>query len=68
MSVQIHGKDYKTVAERLGEFHRDHPKGSIATEVISNLNGVTVMKAAVTFDGQIFTGHASEKEGSTMIN
>lgn len=64
----IHNKEYLTVAERLGTFHRDHPKGSITTEVISNANGVTVMKATITFDGQTFIGHASEKEGSTMIN
>ena len=24
MPVNIHGKEYKTVAERLAEFHKDH--------------------------------------------
>jgi hypothetical protein len=66
--VKIHGKDYLTVAERLVQFHQDHPKGSIVSELISNVGGVSVMKATVTFDDRTFTGHASEKEGSSMIN
>ena len=68
MSVMIHNKSYKTVAERLEEFHKDHPKGSIVSELISNVGGVSIIKATVTFDDRTFTGHASEKEGSSMIN
>lgn len=68
MSVNIHGKAYLTVAERLGLVHKEHPKCSITTELLSNINGVSVIKATVKFDDRVFTGHASEKEGSTMIN
>ena len=71
MPVKIHGKDYKTVAERLKEFHTDHKDCSIFTQIISNIDGEVVMKATiypVSKEGQAFTGHASEKESSSMIN
>ena len=72
MSVNIHGKEYKTVAERLTEFHKDHPKGSIQTEMVSYTLGRVIMKATIRYDEAVptcsFIGHASEKEDSTMIN
>ena len=41
MPVKIHGKDYKTVAERLSEFHADHKENrSIITEIIQFKDGV----------------------------
>jgi|APSaa5957512535_1039671.scaffolds.fasta_scaffold05818_7 hypothetical protein len=71
MPVKIHGKDYKTVAERIGELN--DLNYSLNTELISWDNGVVIMKAtlAITSDDgdvQTYTGHAFEKEGSSQIN
>jgi len=71
MPVKIHGKDYKTVAERIGELN--DLNYSLNTELISWEDGVVIMKAtlAVTDDDgdvQTYSGHAYEKEGSSQIN
>ena len=34
MAVKIHGKDYVTVDERVEEFHKRYPNGSIQTELV----------------------------------
>jgi hypothetical protein len=52
MSVNIHGKEYITVAERLTEA-RDHIK-TITTEVL--FQSPVVIKATVTTDKGTFTG------------
>lgn len=53
MSVNIHGKDYKTVAERLGEIG-NKLKG-VNTEVLY-LDPVVMVKATITTDKGTFTG------------
>ena len=69
MPVKIHGKDYKTVAERLSEFHSDHKEiKSIITEIIQFKDGIVVVKAAVKIGDNVFTGHAYEEIGSSKIN
>ena len=69
MPVKIHGKDYKTVAERLSEFHSDHKEvKSVITEIIQFKDGIVVVKAAVKIGDNVFTGHAYEEIGSTKIN
>tara|TARA_R110002020_G_scaffold273792_1_gene488970 strand:+ start:15608 stop:16135 length:528 start_codon:yes stop_codon:yes gene_type:complete len=67
--VSIHGKDYQTVAYRLGLFRADYPKGSIITELISDVEGVIVFKATI-MDGDIClaTGYAEEVRGSSNIH
>ena len=46
-----------------------YPKGSIMTDIVSNQDGMCVIKAVIVVDNQIVaTGHAYEKEGSTFIN
>ena len=70
MPVTIHGKEYKTVAERVTELHRDH-KGqslSIETELVSWSDGVVIFKSIVTTGSGIFTGYAYEREGASQIN
>jgi hypothetical protein len=70
MTVKIHGKEYKTVAERVNEIHeneKDKPL-SIETELISWENSVVVFKATVTTSQGVFTGHAYESEDSSQIN
>jgi hypothetical protein len=72
MTVNIHGKEYRTVAERINEFRSDEDnKGyTIITEIISNDSDYVVMKASIAdTDGFVLaTGHAQEKYGSTNIN
>ena len=69
MPVKIHGKDYKTVAERLNEFHADHKENrSIITEIIQFKDGIVVVKAVVKIGDDVFTGHAYEDIGSSKIN
>ena len=68
-TVNIKGKEYVEVNERLKAFREIYPTGSIMTEIVSHQDGVVVMKAVIVIDGQIrATGHAYEKEGSTFIN
>ena len=70
MPVLIHGREYKTVAERVTEIHttnKDKPL-SIETDLVSWNEGVVIFKATVTTGGGIFTGYAYEHEGSSQIN
>ena len=68
--VDIKGKRYADVANRVTAFRKLHPNGSISTEVVSIENGVCVMKAECRDEqGNIIsTGHAYEKEDSSFIN
>ena len=69
MPVDIHGKEYKMVVERVDEFHKDHKENrSIITEIIQFKDGIVVVKAAVKIGDDVFTGHAYEEIGSTQIN
>lgn len=71
MPVNIKGKEYRTVPERLLELHRKN-KCSIETEIISNEGDICIIKTTITiFDEDReykYTGHAFEKAGSTFIN
>ena len=69
MPVKIHGKEYKTVAERVNEVHSNlEGELSITTEIISIDSERVIMKAQVEINGCQFTGHALEVFGSSMIN
>ena len=69
-TVDIKGKSYVEVAERIKYFRNNYPKYRIETTLLSNDNGVCVFKAEVKdLEGTVFsTGHAYEKEGSSFIN
>jgi restriction endonuclease S subunit len=68
-TVNIKGKEYVEVNERIKAFRDMYPDGSIMTEIVSHQDGVCVIKAIAIIGGQIrATGHAYEKEGSTFIN
>ena len=68
-SINIKGKEYIPVNERIKEFWKRYPNGNIITEIISNENGVCVFKATIYVNGEIAaTGHAYEKETSSFIN
>ena len=68
--IDIKGKDYNTVNQRILAFRELFPEGSIQTEIISHENGVVLMKATV-FDGVgriLAIGHASEEKELSFIN
>lgn len=69
----IHGKNYAEVPQRVQAFRALYPEGFIVTELVSNDNGVCVMKTTVGYyqNGEpvtLATGMAYEKEGSSNIN
>lgn len=69
-TVNIKGKEYVEVNERVKYFREKYVGWRIETELISNNDGVCVFKAIVKNDtGEIVsTGHAFEKESSSFIN
>lgn len=69
-AVDIKGKDYIQVNQRVKAFRMVYPLGSITTEIISHENGVVLMRATVKDEnGEILaTGLAREKEQSSFIN
>ena len=67
--IQIQGKDYITVSERVKEFRKLHPQGQILTQIMANADGQILFQAKIIVDGVLVaTGHAKEVEGSTFIN
>ncbi|MCP3925033.1 MAG: hypothetical protein GY714_20845 [Desulfobacterales bacterium] len=70
--IKIRGKDYIEVHERIKEFRSNQKyKGwSLTTNIIKNDNGIVLMKASIkdAQNGEIATGYAQEKDGSTYIN
>lgn len=69
-TVDVKGKDYAEVSQRIKAFRSVCPHGAIVTEMVSNENGVCVFRATIYDDQQniLGTGTAYEKEGSTYIN
>ena len=73
-TTEIKGNQYAAVSERIKAFRKLYPEGFISTDLISNENGVCIIKATVGYKdelGERFvlgTGMAYEKEGSSFIN
>ena len=69
-SIDVKGKNYVEVNQRIKGFRMLYPEGSIQTEILSNENGVVLMKASIIDDKGVLlgTGHALEKESSSYIN
>tara|TARA_R100000951_G_scaffold94430_1_gene83169 strand:+ start:671 stop:1381 length:711 start_codon:yes stop_codon:yes gene_type:complete len=70
MSVKIHGKEYRTVAERVNLFHEKHKDAvkSVKTKICFTQENKVVMKATVIVGDSVYTGHAEEVYDSSMIN
>ena len=78
MPVNIHVNDYYTVAERMVEFNKHCPNGSIRTEILCSPDVIHnckrwVVKAIIVMDMEEmpdmeFTAHAEEVVGSSNIN
>ena len=69
-TIDVKGKEYAEVNQRIKAFRMVEPNGSIETELLSDENGVCVFKAIVKDEnGKVLgVGHAYEKENSTFIN
>ena len=69
-TTDIKGKQYAEVNQRIRAFRMLFPQGGIITELLSNEDGVCVIKATVLDDeGRVLgTGLAYEKESSSFIN
>ena len=69
MPVNIHGKEYFTVAERVQNL-TDKLSGdySLTTEIIQFDEALVVMKAILIFNNNQYTGHAFERSSSSQIN
>ena len=69
MPIEIHGKPYYTVVERLkmlkADFKLDY---SLTTELLKCDDKVVIVKATLSFGGNEYTGLALEIIGSSNIN
>ena len=68
MPVNIKGKSYSTVAERINKVANTVDSYSLTTEVIDIGENHVVMKATLKIDDNLYTGHAYEDIGSSKIN
>ena len=69
-TVNIKGKEYVEVNERVKHFRKNYEGWRIITELVSNDNKVCVFKASVQDENgnTISTGYAYEKEDASFIN
>lgn len=69
-TIDVKGKNYAEVNQRIKAFRMLYPAGVIETEILSVENGVCIMKATIKDDNDhvLGIGHAYEKENSTFIN
>lgn len=68
--VDIRGKQYQTVAYRVGKFRETHPDWSLLTEVVERDVDCVVVRATIANeDGRVLaTGHAEEYRKASQIN
>ena len=68
-TTDIKGKDYAEVPQRVTAFRKLYPQGTITTEILSIEDGICIMKATVSNNGEILgEGTAYEKENGSFIN
>lgn len=68
-TMDIKGKAYVLVNERVKAFRQLYPEGTISTELVYDSEGVATMKATISVGDLILaTGYAQEKEASSYIN
>lgn len=70
-TINIKGKEYVPVVERVKEFHKLYPFGKIETSIVSNADNRVIVKATVMFEnkgfGAVFTGHSQAEWGKGMM-
>tara|TARA_R110002012_G_scaffold259907_2_gene441549 strand:+ start:643 stop:1161 length:519 start_codon:yes stop_codon:yes gene_type:complete len=68
-TINIKGKEYVEVNERLKYFRENHPEHSLVTEIIQCTEEHCVIKATIVHGGvPIATGHAHEVRSASFIN
>ncbi len=69
-TVDIKGKKYAQVSERIKAFREVCPGGQIITDIVDNTDGVVTMKATILDEEgrRLASGYAQEKETSSFIN
>ena len=69
-TIDVKGKDYAEVPQRIKAFRSICPNGAIVTELLSCENGVCIFKASIYDENQVLigTGTAYEREDSSFIN
>lgn len=68
-TMDIKGKKYIPVNERVKAFRMLHPDGTIETELVRYEDANIIVKATVKVNGEIkATGYGKEVEGSSNIN
>lgn len=68
--VNIHGKEYLTVARRISDFRAKHPDYGVHTEILSIDSDTVVCRAVITDENgrQISSGIAEEHRRASKIN
>lgn len=69
-TIDIKGKQYVLVSDRVLHFNTKYPEGSITTELLSDYDSkLIVIKATVSPDGKrTFVGHSQAVIGDGMVN
>jgi hypothetical protein len=66
-TIEIKGKLYVPVVERVKEFHRLYPEGSIITQVTSNTETRVIVFATVKIGEKTYTGHSQAEWGKGLM-
>lgn len=68
--VEIHGREYQTVALRIHLFRMDHPDWGVSPEIIEITEERVLMKTTITdeYGRTLGVGHAEEVRASSNIN
>ena len=68
--IEIHGKDYQTVARRIQTFHTERPEWRIITKVLQNDLDLVLVRARIQNQrGELVaSGHAEEHRAMGQIN
>lgn len=69
-TVNIHGKEYETVASRVQRFREQYPQYTLRTDILFRDETEVVMQASIlNEEGRVIaTGHAEEKRQASTIN
>ena len=68
-TINIKGKEYVEVNERLKYFRENHPNYALTTDIIQCTEEHCVIKATISHGGEIIaTGHAHEVKSANFIN
>lgn len=71
-AIDIKGKQYVLVADRINYFNENYPNGSIQTVLVSSTDSTYVIKSIIIPDvdkpERLFTGYSQAKIGQGMVN